>query len=202
MTLEALKKEFSKNFIIALLIIFSYYIFITFILKLVNPTFEYLIPFELLTFCFLLFCYLTYFVSKTKYNLLKINKLLLISLFLLIYLLAVIVMKKTNSLFLFYIPFSLLIMVVYSVKEAFICALLIMIVCFVTFTVATNLNIKPKLISTEEASILYFFNYSVVFFSSALSLFMIYYNNKFNIVSILNELQSRLATDKLEPSAK
>lgn len=83
----------------------------------------------------------------------------------------------------------LMVMVIFGIKKAFLTSIATMLICFTTFIIADNLGLTNEKIYPAEIPILYFFRASVTFFVAYLSLFMIYYNNKFNDIKLTQEFE-------------
>lgn len=183
--LEKRRREFGEIFIFSVLGIFFYYIFISLALEFNGLHFENGVSFATLIILFTSTAYFAYVISKSQYSFELKCKIGLHILFYILFYISILLAPRTKTIFLFYIPLVLMILMITSVYKALLFSILFIIISFLTPPLSALLQISH---TTETAAfnkdLIRYIDYSIVLFSAYLSLFILYYYNQFNKIKL------------------
>ena len=179
------RKEFEKVLVFSLLGIFLFYIILPYALKFFFPNYKMLTNTKLMVSFFIGFGYLSFLISKTKYDFIILYRIMVITFFILVFYLSLILCNKSSAIYFYYIPLLLMLLIVYDIRVTTISTITIIILTLFTPTIATQLGIsKPMPMSQDNLKILKVFEVVIIFFSSYISLIILYYFNEFHKIQV------------------
>lgn len=141
--------------------------------------------------------YIAYLILKTQFDFWPIYKLMTAVLFSLIFYITLLSCHKSMTIYLFYIPISLMVLMLTNLRTAIITTILILVLCFFTPLISEKLDVAhPEPLSKEYLRILRYLVYVIMLIVGYLSFLILYYYNELNKIKLKH--QHRLLMDAVQ----
>lgn len=183
------KKEFGRNFFVSLLGVFLTYNLLLLLINLFASEYKLVIPQKILLFSLFAVGYIAYLISQTEFDFWPIYKIITASLAVLVFYISLVLCHKSSAILAFYIPITLMVLMLSSIKTTAVWASILLVICYFTPDISEALNIAHPTQSTDAyLKILTYLEYIVLFFASCLSFLILYYYDEFNKIEIKRKL--------------